>query len=628
MVRHNSPTDLYSIFTAAAEKLQEGAVVTYRNDDKPPLLWETFAPSLPLRFCIEPLFISWRNSLILCGPRTEADISIVVIRLKNIPPAQEAMSQQEEEEASVLDSDGGMFEHMQVDSIEGWDVAGPNCPDAKIIFRKAPLYFIEDDQLYMGFIDGIENRFQFLKIDLNTKTMVMIKTANTPQGNHAIGYEGVYWHGHFYLLTSPTNLHRLSFDILTWETFAVPIDASPGILTVSSLLWNNKLWSFGSTQTGIHCLDLTTRTWERIPIARSGSFHTRDSHMSRLVGDRLYMVRVYDRSALYYLDLKKMEWIQEETIGCRPLGFTNNPSTAILGDYLFCAGYNQIIKPVNYPNPGMRPNPPAQPAPAPAPLPVAPPNPPAAAPRGRRSRRTAGNRAAGAPQANPIPAPPPPPPPVAPPQPAPGFPALLFTGEVEILKIRLTRKRSTVTEIGRLTNQMSSRFEDLYTDVTFKLGKEEKVLKAHRTILSAVPWFADLFQKRFPNQSEIAFPQYPFDEFKAVVEYLYERPPPTLEDRVNLMQVYLLAEEFAITKLKRIVLNLICSQEGNAEKVLDVFFGSRDLTTGLLNDTLKRKAEVEVQKNFAKIAKTQRFKTLLQEDPQAAANVFAANADD
>ncbi|CAC5393327.1 BTBD3_6 [Mytilus coruscus] len=170
---------------------------------------------------------------------------------------------------------------------------------------------------------------------------------------------------------------------------------------------------------------------------------------------------------------------------------------------------------------------------------------------------------------------------------------------------------------SRLECTMYMLEKEIMCDVTFRVGTEQSIIKAHKNRLaSRSPVFFTMFEGSCPEKRDVIVPDISVATFNIMLKYIYSDVLDLSFD--NILEVLYVAEKYMLSTMKDECNNLLLSsvETLNAPEVFNVasFFHLEDLKNKSLEHIKKNAAECLLAPNAVKISK-ECLETILKLNP-------------
>jgi len=285
------------------------------------LVWSevTFAPSSPeILFFSEVAIVPWGRTLVFCAPYIPSP--------KDYPQTAVA----------IFDPDSMAWSHCLLHE---------SAPNPFMVFKRMPVIFVFQDELYLAYSDFEINVFVIQCFDLLQARWRRVETSGSLPPTFDF-MDGVFYNGFLYI-SGPVKagqdtpaqsnvVYQLNLETLEWKTLSCT-GTPPDFPNGASVLYENCLVCFSQDGDHLFRLDLDKHHWECTQIVPLQDFlPRRHTHLLRAFGNYLILLRACDGFVLNLFDMTKLEWQTERTMGKRPNRVRTEASYAILGHKLYC----------------------------------------------------------------------------------------------------------------------------------------------------------------------------------------------------------------------------------------------------------------------------------------------------
>ncbi|CAC5403376.1 unnamed protein product [Mytilus coruscus] len=148
--------------------------------------------------------------------------------------------------------------------------------------------------------------------------------------------------------------------------------------------------------------------------------------------------------------------------------------------------------------------------------------------------------------------------------------------------------------------------KEIMCDVTFRVGTDQRIVKAHKYMLaSRSSVFNTMFEGSCPEKGEVFVPDVNFETFKVLLRYIYsDLLDPSLD---NMQEVLYIAEKYMLSTMKDECSNQLVSsiETSNAHLVFDVAsnFNLQSVKSKTLEHIQKNAEEYFTEPNAIKISR-------------------------
>jgi len=284
-----------------------------------PFVWTVSTRPSPIQFFSEVVMVPWGEEVLFCGPYfpSPRDRPVTIVA---------AM-------------------HVETHAWRTVPTTG-KCPNPFMVFKRMPIFFLHDGELYLVYSDHDRNRCAVDSLNLTTFAWsdTRITGPAPPPRDYVDGCchnGGLFLSGHASSLVDSTDnvVHRLNLATKVWAVTPTT-GPSPTWPNGSSIYHGGALHIFSKDSDALHSLELDSFTWTRHTLPKLPEFNARrHSHLIQMYGDELLLLRSCDNFQVNCLNLAdRSAWRVIDTVGKRPTKVRTEASFVIYRDTLYTLG--------------------------------------------------------------------------------------------------------------------------------------------------------------------------------------------------------------------------------------------------------------------------------------------------